>query len=126
MKTIVLCFLVALPTKAFAQRLTVLDSMCSKSRKVDQHGQLFQFRCNGEDYFFIRNGEDSSFLMTSLTNKPKKKCRIKSPAKCHDCIFFRVICGNTEYNYDTKARKWTVVGDINNPEGYKWNNHDGP
>lgn len=126
MKTFVLYFLVAMSTRAFAQLPTKLDSLCGKSRIVDQHGQLFQFRCKGEDYFFIRDDVDGSFLMTSTINKPTKRCRIKSPAKCKNCIFFRVICGTIEYEYDTRARKWTVIGDVTNPEGTKWSNHDSP
>ncbi len=126
MKTIVALLFSVVTGNALAQTPIRLDSLCDNPRKIDEHGALFQYRCNGEDYFMFSTDENDVFLMTSTIDRPRGKCRIKSPEYCDKCLFFRAICGTTEYNYDAIKHDWSVVGDIANPEGSKWNNHDGP
>lgn len=127
MKTLVALFAFsALTENVFAQTPVRLDTLCDKPRKIATHGTLFQYRCKGEDYFMFSTRENDVFLMTSTIGRPRGKCRIKSPKFCDKCLFFRVICDGTEYNYDAIKHHWSVVGDVANPEGSKWNNHDGP
>lgn len=126
MKVLALFAFLAAASNSFAQTPVRLDTLCKHPKKVDQHGALFQYRCYGEDYFMFSTSENDVFLMTSDDGRPRRKCRIKSPEYCDKCIFFRVICGTIEYNYDAIKHDWSVIGDIANPEGSKWNNHDGP
>lgn len=127
MKTLTALFLfLAWSKNAFAQTLIRLDTLCDRPRHISQHGTLFQYRCNGEDLFMFSTPENNVFLMTNDADRPRGKCRIKSPQNCDNCLFFRAICGTIEYNYDAVRHDWSVVGDMSNPEGSKWNNHDGP